>query len=99
MVQMRRDALRVLHRQPITLLRQWRELRKHGEYEQAETLLPHLLLTVNAIASELGTTGIGRRGLSERVTSVRCEFFPHSAGEKLIHALLRRSRQNARARW
>jgi phosphoenolpyruvate carboxylase len=57
MVSLRKEALRVLHRQQITLLRQWRELRRRGEWEEAEALLPHLLLTVNAIASGLGTTG------------------------------------------
>jgi len=57
MVHMRKEALRVLHRQQITLLRQWRELRRRGEEEAADVLLPHLLLTVNAIASGLGTTG------------------------------------------
>ncbi len=57
MVHMRKEPLRVLHHQQITLLRQWRELRRRGELEAAITLLPHLLLTVNAIASGLGTTG------------------------------------------
>ena len=57
MVHMRKEALRVLHRQQITLLRQWRELRRRGKEEAADVLLPHLLLTVNAIASGLGTTG------------------------------------------
>jgi phosphoenolpyruvate carboxylase len=57
MVHMRKEALRVLHRQQLTLLRQWRELRRRDELEKAATLLPHLLLTVNAIASGLGTTG------------------------------------------
>jgi phosphoenolpyruvate carboxylase len=57
MVHMRKEALRVLHRQQLTLLRQWRELRRQGAVEEAEALLPHLLLTVNAIASGLGTTG------------------------------------------
>lgn len=57
MVSLRSEALRVLHRQQITLLRQWRALRRRGAVEEAEALLPHLLLTVNAIASGLGTTG------------------------------------------
>jgi phosphoenolpyruvate carboxylase len=57
MVYMRKEALRVLHRQQITLLRQWRNLRQRGELKEAAALLPHLLLTVNAIASGLGTTG------------------------------------------
>lgn len=35
MVDMRKEALRVLHRQQITLLRQWRELRRRGELAAA----------------------------------------------------------------
>lgn len=57
MLQMRREALRTLHRQQIVLLRRWRELRQRGDHDEAASLLPHLLLTVNAIASGLGTTG------------------------------------------
>lgn len=57
MLQMRREALRVLHGQQLTLLRRWRDLRQRGESEEAATLLPPLLLTVNAIAGGLGTTG------------------------------------------
>jgi len=57
MVQMRREALRVLHRQQIALLRQWRGMRQQNNDEEAATLLPQLLLTVNAIASGLGATG------------------------------------------
>jgi len=57
MSQMRRNALRTLHRQQITLLRQWRGMRQQGKHEAAASLLPSLLLTVNAIASGLGATG------------------------------------------
>lgn len=57
MSQMRRNALRTLHRQQITLLRQWRGMRQQGKHEAAARLLPSLLLTVNAIASGLGATG------------------------------------------
>jgi phosphoenolpyruvate carboxylase len=57
MVSMRKEALRVLHGQQLTLLRQWRQRRQSGKQEEAEALLPSLLLTVNAIASGLGTTG------------------------------------------
>jgi phosphoenolpyruvate carboxylase len=53
----RRDALRVLHRQQIGLLRKWRELSRAGESQESELLLTHLLGTVNAIASGLRTTG------------------------------------------
>jgi len=57
MLQMRREALRALHRQQIALLRRWREMRQRGDHEGAATLLPPLLLTVNAIAGGLGATG------------------------------------------
>jgi len=53
----RREPLRVLHRQQIALLREWRGLRRNGQTEPAAALLPRLLLTVNAIASGLGATG------------------------------------------
>ena len=57
MLQMRREALRVLHGQQIALLRRWRGLRQQGRHEEAASLLPSLFLTVNAIAGGLGTTG------------------------------------------
>ena len=43
--------------QQIALLRDWRHLRGSGAADLAADRLPHLLLTVNAIASGLGTTG------------------------------------------
>ena len=54
---LRADALRILHEQQIELLRSWRGLRKAGKNEEAENLLPDLLLSINAIASGLRTTG------------------------------------------
>ena len=57
---MRREPLRVLHRQQIALLREWRPLRRRGDDDGAAALLPALLLTVNAIASGLGATGLKR---------------------------------------
>jgi phosphoenolpyruvate carboxylase len=56
-LQMRKDPLRVLHRQQIALLGEWRPLRAQGDADGAAALLPPLLLTVNAIASGLGATG------------------------------------------
>jgi phosphoenolpyruvate carboxylase len=56
-VQMRREPLRVLHRQQIALLRDWRNARGRLDRDVAAALLPPLLLTVNAIASGLGATG------------------------------------------
>ncbi len=54
---LRADALRVLHTQEIDLLRSWRALRAAGNESAADALLPDLLLAVNAIASGLRTTG------------------------------------------
>ena len=54
---LRAEALRVLHLQEIALLRRWRDLRKSGDESAADALLPELLLSINAIASGLRTTG------------------------------------------
>jgi len=51
---MRANALRILHKQQIDLLRQWRAA---GDAEESGKLLPKVLLSVNAIASGLRTTG------------------------------------------
>lgn len=39
------------------VLREWRGLRPAGRVREASDRLPYLLLTVNGIASGLGTTG------------------------------------------
>lgn len=53
-----RDAgLRVLHQRQIGLLKEWRQHRRDGNEERANELLPSLLLSINAIASGLRTTG------------------------------------------
>ena len=49
-IAIRREALLRLHREQIALLREWRQSR-------SEILLPPLLITVNAIAGGLKTTG------------------------------------------
>jgi len=54
-LEMRRAPLRILHREQIALLREWRRLRASGEHDTS--LLNELLLTVNAIAGALGATG------------------------------------------
>ncbi|MEO8351430.1 MAG: phosphoenolpyruvate carboxylase [Chthoniobacteraceae bacterium] len=54
---LRADALRVLHHEEMSLLRRWRALRKTGDETAADTMLPDLLLSINAIASGLRTTG------------------------------------------
>jgi phosphoenolpyruvate carboxylase len=56
MMHLRRKGLRRLHRQQRDLLRQWRRRDTLGD-EALATLQTRLLLTVNAIASGLGTTG------------------------------------------
>lgn len=55
MIEARAPGLRLLHRQQIDLLRRWRAAKARGESEPA--LLTQLLLTVNAIANGLGSTG------------------------------------------
>jgi phosphoenolpyruvate carboxylase len=54
---LRVGPLRTLHRQQISLLRQWRSRLQAGDTAGAQARLPELLLTVNAIASGLRTTG------------------------------------------
>ena len=53
----REEPLKVLHAQQIALLKLWRERVKSGEAEAIEELLPDLLISVNAVASGLRTTG------------------------------------------
>jgi phosphoenolpyruvate carboxylase len=53
-LQRRADALHVLHRRQIALLRAWRAAKTP---EESAALLPRVLLSVNAIASGLRTTG------------------------------------------
>jgi phosphoenolpyruvate carboxylase len=57
LMQIRREGLRALHTQQLDLLQQWRTLRQSGLNAEADALLPHLLLTVNALATGLGSTG------------------------------------------
>ena len=56
-LQLRAEALRVLHFQEIAMLRRWRAFRAAGDEASAEAMLPDLLLSINAIASGLRTTG------------------------------------------
>jgi phosphoenolpyruvate carboxylase len=55
-LQLRDAGLRSLHAHQVALLRRWRQARSRDEAAAAE-LLPQLLLTVNAVASGLRTTG------------------------------------------
>ncbi len=53
----REEPLRVLHHQQVALLTEWRALLAEGKEAQADDLFPKLLLSINAIASGLRTTG------------------------------------------
>jgi phosphoenolpyruvate carboxylase len=55
-IAVRREALLYLHRAQIALLKDWRALRVNGS-DGADTVLQSLLVTVNAIAGALKTTG------------------------------------------
>jgi phosphoenolpyruvate carboxylase len=54
---LRSEALRVLHHQQVGLLQEWRGRVHSGNVPEADALLPKLLLSINAIASGLRTTG------------------------------------------
>jgi len=56
-IALRHAALAALHREQIALLRRWRAAQMRGDDAQAEALLSGLLLTLNAIAGGLRTTG------------------------------------------
>jgi len=56
-IAIRRHALIRLHREQIALLRAWREALRENRAGDAERLLTALLVTVNAIAGGLKTTG------------------------------------------
>ena len=55
-LQLRAKALALLHEQQILILRQWRDAKMENP-ARAEELLPRVLLSINAIASGLRTTG------------------------------------------
>jgi phosphoenolpyruvate carboxylase len=56
-LQLRDAGLRALHAHQIALMQRWRDLRRAGDQGEADALLPSLLMTVNAIAGGLRTTG------------------------------------------
>ncbi len=56
-IALRREALLRLHREQIALLAEWRAALRQGSTAEAERVLPILLVTVNAIAGGLKTTG------------------------------------------
>ncbi len=53
----REEPLKVLHHQQIALLQEWRALVTVGKAEAAEAMVADLLVSINAIASGLRTTG------------------------------------------
>ena len=53
----REEPLKVLHKQQVSLISQWRALKAEGKEEEAEALFPKILLSINAISSGLRTTG------------------------------------------
>jgi len=53
----REAPLKVLHHQQIALIREWRGHLADGKPAAAEQMLPDILLSINAIASGLRTTG------------------------------------------
>lgn len=53
----REEPLKVLHHQQIALLKEWRGHLERENQTAADALLPKLLLSINAIASGLRTTG------------------------------------------
>jgi phosphoenolpyruvate carboxylase len=56
-IETRQKGLGQLHRLQIDLLKSWRAAKASGDEELADSLLPELLLTVNAISGGLRTTG------------------------------------------
>ena len=56
-IQLRDAGLRQLHHHQVALLREWREAVARDDEHRSQALLPTLLLTINAIASGLRTTG------------------------------------------
>ena len=56
-LEVRASALHTLHGQQLELLQAWRLAHKEGNGAKADEILPDLLLSINAIASGLRTTG------------------------------------------
>ncbi len=54
---LREEALALLHSEQLRLLKTWRTFRSESKDLQADKILPELLLSINAIAGGLRTTG------------------------------------------
>ena len=53
----RAEAMNDLHKKQVALLRYWRMQKQNEDNSSAETTLVSLLLSINAIASAMRTTG------------------------------------------
>ena len=53
----REQPLTVLHEQQLHLLQIWRNHTLQGQVQAAEAIIPDLLVSINAVASGLRTTG------------------------------------------
>ncbi len=56
-LELREESLKLLHLQQIAQIKKWRDLIEQGKPEEAEEFFPQILLSINAIASGLRTTG------------------------------------------
>ncbi len=54
---LRAEALIPLHSEQVSLLKEWRKSHASGNQEKSEHLLQTLLISINAIANAMGTTG------------------------------------------
>ena len=54
---LRTSLLNVLHKQQISLLKEWRESKGNGNSDEGERKLLHLLMSINAISGALRNTG------------------------------------------
>lgn len=57
MIEFRSKRLEPLHRLQIEQIKTWRKLKNQGKDDEAEAMLPEMLLVLNAISSGLGSTG------------------------------------------
>ena len=57
MIDIRSKRLAPLHQLQIEQIKTWRTLNAQGNEEKAESMLPNMLLVLNAISSGLGSTG------------------------------------------
>ena len=57
MIELRSERLEPLHQLQIDQIKHWRALKNQGKEDEAESMLPDMLLVLNAISSGLGSTG------------------------------------------